>query len=655
MSDASNSTPSTPDATAGVAQSKDRQAETLRARTPRRTTAADTGFDVSPLLSRHVQVRPYQRRPGDPVYRPLRIFALDPAVSKLDGALALVNVPYEPLRRGPRGRLFHVTGADGAEGADSDPICDLEDRRVLLTQGYAPARSDRRFQNQMIYAVCSSVYAAFKTALGRDPVWGFVRGESDGDIDPGALILRPRAYEERNAHYDKAEGSINFGYFTADRTANGFMKGESVFTCLSHDVVVHELTHALLDGMRAHFTIPTQIDVLAFHEAFADLVAVFQHFSYRDVVLAALKKSRGEVTGELLTDLARPLGRSSADRPSALRRAVDEPSGCGARRLQYDRSLDVHELGSVLVLAVFDTFNTVYRRKIKRYVRLATGGTGHLGLGELPADLQAVLAEEASQLASQFLSICIRAIDYCPPVDLEFGEFLRAVITADRELVPDDRWGYREAWIDAFRERGILPSDVKALDEDALAWKPPTEKLRPVTQLSFARLRFQGDPGHPAGAWELQRQAAALGAAIADPKYAGEFGLQAPDGDSIRKPCVESIRSARRIGPDGQILFDIVAEISQRRIVKADGENRRGSVFYGGSTVILGPKGEIRYVIRKRVGSTERSDVQRKFMESPGGRQYWTLKQDVLVPQPNVLKMLHDRVGHPPSSIAVVT
>jgi hypothetical protein len=642
MSDASNSSPSTPDATASVAQSKDRQAEIPRTRTSPRTNAGDAGFDVSPLLLRHVHVRPYQRGPLDPVYRPLRIFALDPAVSKLDGAVALVNVPFETLKRGPRGRLFHVKETDRAEGTDSDSVCDLEDPRVLLTQGYAPARSDRRFQNQMVYAVCSSVYAAFKAALGRDPVWGFDRDGSDEDVDPGALILHPRVREERNAHYDKAEGSLNFGWFTAQETANGFMKGESVYTCLSHDVVVHELTHALLDGMRAKFTIPTQIDVLAFHEAFADLVAVFQHFSYRNVVLAAIRKSRGEVTGELLTDLARPLGRTSTDRPSALRRAVDDSGGRCGRRLRYDRNLDVHELGSVLVLAVFDTFNTVYRRKIQRYVRLATGGAGHLGLGELPADLQVILAEEASQLASQFLSICIRAIDYCPPVDLEFGEFLRAVITADRELVPDDPWGYREAWIDAFRERGILPSDVKALDEDALAWKPPINKLRPITQLSFARLRFRGDPGRPAGASELGRQATALGAVIADPSYAAEFGLQTPDGDLIHKPCIESIRSARRVGPDGQILFDIVAEISQRRIVKGGGENDRSLPFYGGSTVILGPEGEIRYVIRKNVESTERSDGQRKFIEGPVGQQYWAPEGDVLAPKPNALKMLHD-------------
>src|SRR5688500_20038961 len=36
-----------------------------------------------------------------------------------------------------------------------------------------------------------------------------------------------------------------------------------------------------------------------------------------------------------------------------------------------------------------------------------------------------------------------------------FGDFLRAMITADYDLVPGDRHGYREALIEAFRLRGI--------------------------------------------------------------------------------------------------------------------------------------------------------------------------------------------------------
>ena len=42
------------------------------------------------------------------------------------------------------------------------------------------------------------------------------------------------------------------------------MKGETVYTCLSHDMVSHELTHALLDGLRAQFTLPTRIDYSRF-------------------------------------------------------------------------------------------------------------------------------------------------------------------------------------------------------------------------------------------------------------------------------------------------------------------------------------------------------------------------------------------------------
>src|SRR5687768_2686617 len=51
---------------------------------------------------------PYERTAEDPVFRPLRIFTIDPSVPKRDGAVALVDVPYEPLAPGPEGRLLRV-------------------------------------------------------------------------------------------------------------------------------------------------------------------------------------------------------------------------------------------------------------------------------------------------------------------------------------------------------------------------------------------------------------------------------------------------------------------------------------------------------------------------------------------------------------------
>jgi hypothetical protein len=323
----------------------------------------------------------------------------------------------------------------------------------------------------------------------------------------------------------------------------------------------------------------------------------------------------------------------------ALRSAIEE----GDQPQAYDASAESHTLGLSLVSAVFEAFTVIFKRKTERYLRLATSGTGVLPPGELPVDLQNLLATEASKLASQFLSICIRAIDYCPPVDLNFGDFLRAVITADYDLVPDDPWGYREAWMDAFRRRGIYPRFVSNLSEDALRWKPARRPIPDINELGFARLQFDGDPGRPASAEELRRQACALGRVISQSDYLEEFGLARPGqlgNDEIYLPCVESIRSSRRVGPDGQIVFDLVAEVSQRREVR-DQSGRPEFDFYGGSTVILGPKGEIRYVISKNVLSQERLKRQREFARGETGSRFWEITNGKFKPKAQFFKLLN--------------
>ena len=63
------------------------------------------------------------------------------------------------------------------------------------------------------------------------------------------------------------------------------------------------------------------------------------------------------------------------------------------------------------------------------------------------------------------------------------------------DLVPDDPFAYREAWVNAFRERRIYPRHVASLSEDALLWRSPDARLEPIGPLSFRELRFDGDPG----------------------------------------------------------------------------------------------------------------------------------------------------------------
>ncbi|MDR5781303.1 hypothetical protein QCE63_18045 [Caballeronia sp. LZ065] len=586
------------------------------------------------------QPAPSVRKPQEPLYRPLRIYALDPAASRLEGALAELNVPYERLEPGPVGRLLRVDDFDDTRAVRYRKL-DLDDHNVLLKRGVDPSPADPRFHQQMVYAVCSNVHAAFCAALGRQVSWGFKRSE-----DADRLIIRPHAFEGDNAYYDEATGELCFGYYAANKgpSTDRTLPGGYVFTCLSHDIVAHEMTHALLDGLRSNLAVPSGPDVGALHEGFADLIALFQHFSYPEVVLAAIRANGSEIgKARLLTDLARQFGHSLGHK-QALRSAIDaDPPR------QYDRRLEAHQLGSVLVAAVFEAFTTVYRRKTAPYLRLATHGTGILPPGDVPVELAQILAEQASKLASQFLNVLIRAIDYCPPVDLSFGEFLRAAVTADYDLVPDDKWGYREALIDAFLRRNVYPRNVSSLSEDALLWRPPIATRERMRELDFAHLRFRGDPAQSAEATELVRQAHVLGEFVSRPAHRADFGIVAPGATDVNgrrmhagPAHVESIRTARRVGPNGQVVFDLVSEVIQTCEVEAD-RHGPGFTLYGGCTVILGPDGDVRYAISKSVLGDGRIQRRADYMASPQGQAYWSIEGGRYEERRSLFFALHGR------------
>jgi hypothetical protein len=392
------------------------------------------------------------------------------------------------------------------------------------------------------------------------------------------------------------------------------------------------MTHALLDGMRARFRVPTNPDVLAFHEGFADLVAIFLHFSYREVVQAAIERTAGcPESDNLLLSVAQQFGqtmtRNGDSAAGPLRSAIDTDGwgndNAAEKPKRYDEvSKEPHEFGRLLVSAVFEAFAVVFRRRTRVYHRLA-----RRSLQRGPdTELAGILADQASKLASQFLSICIRAIDYCPPIDLQFGEYLRALITADFDLVPDDPFAYREALIDAFARRGIYPDDVINLSEDALLWRPPPREIEPMAALHFARLRFAGDPGRAAGEAELRRQAEAVGMYVMRPDYANLFGCALPgepalEGDRVDPARICSVRSLRRIGPDRQVIFELVVEIVQRRwLIEPDG---RQSEFYGGCTAIVGADGSIRHLISKRITDRRRAERQAQHLADARPGQAW--------------------------------
>jgi len=175
--------------------------------------AAGAPFSFGPSLFRSLNLEPHRANRGDPLYRPLRIYTLDPGESRYEGSVAVVNVPYEPLQPGPVSALFEVV--DPGHGA-----VDLDDTKILLRDGRDPSPSDPLFHQQMVYAVSSTVYTAFRRALGRDLHWGFDHRVGEA-VGPLRLRLCPHADQEENAYYSRETGEIRFGYFEGRRSLAG--------------------------------------------------------------------------------------------------------------------------------------------------------------------------------------------------------------------------------------------------------------------------------------------------------------------------------------------------------------------------------------------------------------------------------------------------
>lgn len=585
-----------------------------------------------------------------PTTRRLRIYTYDPSLGqelatfRLNETVAAVRWE-EDLQPGPIGEYLEVVDVDFASGRCYAPI-DLNDSHLLASDGLRPSESSPQFHQQMVYAVAMRTIDHFETALGRTALWAphfelVAHGPGQSPTAEGRYVQRlriyPHALRAQNAYYSPQKKALLLGYFPGSEAAEEADR-LIVFTALSSDIVAHETTHALLDGLHRRFREPTNDDVLAFHEAFADIVALFQHFSLEGVLRDQIDRYRGSLDDQnILSDLAIQFGKQTGQ-VRALRSAVGSPPTPG----DYRTATEVHARGSVLVAAVFDAFREIYRRRAAGTIRLATGGSGVLPAGALPVHLVEGLADVAATVAGQVLQMCIRALDYCPPVDITFGDFLRAIITADKDLVPNDPHGYRVAFAACFRARGIHPESVRTVSVDSLSWEPPKAQFARLKDiLDDLSLRWDLQTNREQ-AWFLARENAArfqkwlVSPAVSDDELS-MLGLYrkadpafkvAVSGSSkvtmdMRGIEVHSVRPLRRVGPDGQLLSQLVIELTQ----SLHGTDDPTFVARGGCTIIIDlNRSLITYMVRKRADQTARVKRQQALWanKSPTLRDIYT-------------------------------
>jgi hypothetical protein len=509
------------------------------------------------------------------------VIAQDPSV-RVGGKIltAQVEVPAEKLEPGPTGYRVQVVDYDATRDRflapapvwDEDPFAGVRGDRLVE----APA-----FHAHNAYAIVMSTLARFERALGRRVPWGFRDGGHQ-------LKVVPHAFVDANAFYSRRDESLLFGYFG---------ERKPVFTCLSHDIVVHETTHALLDGLRPQFLLPSSPQQGAIHEGFSDVVAILSVFRLGNVVDAMLRLSMEEEDNDLVIEqrhltvdrlkmsalfqLAHEMGRElPGARGEGLRHSLNlDPSP----RHLAERT-EPHELGEVLVAAMLRAFLAVWVRRL-----FPNGRRGVTHLDRIH------VVREGTKAADHLLTMAIRALDYTPPVDLQLAEYLSALLTADTDLNPDDSaYGYREALRKAFADYGITP-EVNAGPGGSGTFDPP---VRPV---SYDRTRHEA----------MTRDAEEVFRFVWENRKA--LGLE-PDAYT----CVQSVRPTVRVNADGFVLRETVAEYVQRLSIQARElpsyglrkpkgmDDWMSITLYGGGTLIFDDYGRLKLDIGSGVRSKKR-------------------------------------------------
>lgn len=550
-----------------------------------------------------VQTEPAPTRGESVPLRPLTILAQDPAVRR-DGKIlvATAQITAEPLMDGPCGARIKVVDYDASRDRLYLPLKGGYQQGEAWLDPFAgknPARflDDPRFHQQNVYAIAMRTLGVFESALGRRTCFGF-QGHQ--------LHIAPHAFAGPNAYYQRENRCLCFGYFPGP-------DGQVVHTCLSHDVVAHETTHALLDGLRPRYIDPSSPDQAGFHEGFADVVALLSVLSDHAIVeqvlirrkvmrdrralIATSELTASALKASTLLGLAEQVGTSLPNgAATALRRSVALKAS--PRWLQDPDGEEPHRRGEILVAAVMDAFLAVW---VARVASLGTVSRGQCDGNRV--------VEEGVAAANHLLTMCIRALDYAPSTDLQYVDYLSALLTADKETVPDDsKYHYRQIIRNSFRAWGIEPVSHAGGDG---CWESFDRRV------SYRNLRSES----------LRR----------DSDEAFRFIWENFDALQLAREAyteVQAVHPVARVAPDGLIVRETVIDYLQILTVRghelrALGLRRPEELptgkevrLYGGGVLVLDEFGRLKYSIGNNVANAARQQARLDYLARMGFFEY---------------------------------
>ncbi|MEM8963865.1 MAG: serine protease [Acidobacteriota bacterium] len=361
------------------------------------------------------------------------IFLQDPAIEDEHPELGVVSVaiPWEPeLGHGPRSSRLVVEDDAPLVKWDAKKHCfvNLADEPVSKED-----RATAQFRQLNLWAVVQSIIDYFESsrALGRPVPWGF-KGNR--------LRLLPHAGKKANARYVRETKSLEFFEYGSTKKR---------YTCLSHDLVAHETGHAILDGIRPLYYVYRAPETAAFHEYVADLTAILISLRRNETRNIVNKMVGGDMRrGDVISGIAKQLGEFYHGKHGPPLRSADND----LKMSDLKPGQSPHHRSQVLMGAMFDILVEITKT-------LADRGSN---------------AQVWWWAIDYFGQLTLQALDLCPPMDITFRDYARAVLRNDRLVDPVDEREYRKMMAKIFVEREILDaSDLDVLDDRSV----PQQKI----------------------------------------------------------------------------------------------------------------------------------------------------------------------------------
>lgn len=376
--------------------------------------------------------------PFDVVLQDLLVAKENPALASDD----TFEVRWEPgLDDGPTSSRFAVVDYNGDTGRVLPPARWSAERRKYLKGRTAlgSKQVDTPQGRQVnLWALLQYALAFYEgpSGLGRPIPWGF---------DGNRLTVVPHAGFGKNAFYDRKSKSLQFYYFGTE--------DDRVYTCLSADIVYHELAHAILDGVRPYYSESASVETGAFHEFMGDIAAVLltlRNNKFRGVIA---EQTSGDLSAaKNLSSIAAEFGKRTAGR-DYLRSAKNRATMSAVAGLT-----SVHTVSQVMTGAMFDILLALTGQYIDRQKAEHAAGTRKSKPSPKAAFWSAI---------QRMQRLTVQPLDLLPPVDVTFRDYALAVLRAHQLSNPLDPHGYLTLMLDAFVKREILDeADRETLTAD---------------------------------------------------------------------------------------------------------------------------------------------------------------------------------------------